>query len=443
MNFPHFKLLTVLFLGGVIFFAAANSAKAEILKPDGAGNWSAWTGVFGDIDDYPTADEDSSHNNVSIAGARQSYSLSNTTKTVGTIRNVKVWARARAMDTPDSIKFFLRIGGNNHDALTSSTVTTSYADYFYQWDTNPQTATTWAIADLNSLEAGFQLVGGTSEHRVTMMYAQVEYDSEINTAKYHVLQKLTPLYPADGPFNQQFGFYIADNLDEIKSAYLEIKGIAVPYNPLYLYVSVDDVAMDPATSPRVRTYTINAQGRVMPLKMIYDTTDYFKTFVSGPGNYGRYLNLKVSGDAIYVLNAKLIITYSWVKPPDIVGAYRAYGDLTSSTFDTGLIGGAAFNSILWKSSAADPKPAGTRVKLQIAASNTNNPAPSDFIGGSACDSSSWWEPENNAAAEIKCYSQLNNKRYFRYKIRLCSSNDCTTSGNATPQIDDIVVNFSP
>lgn len=452
MIFSHLKLLVVLFFGGVIFTIGANSAMAEILSPDGAGNWSEWqntggagAGVFGEVDDYPAPDDDTAHNKTGTALAKQSYSLSNTNKTTGTIRNIKIWMRAKSAGTADNIKVFFRIGGGSGTDYFSDSIamTTGYADYFYQWDTNPQTTTAWVISDLNSLEAGFRLEGGTSEHRVTMMYAQVEYDSEINTSKYHVTQKLAPIYSGQ-KINDEFSFYIADDLDEVKDAYIEIKGLAIPHNPLYIDVSVDESGGSfPIGSPRLKTYTIDATGRVMPIKLIYDATDYFKTFVTGPGNYGRYFNLKVTGDDVYVLNAKLIITYSWVNQPPVTGAYKPYGDLISSTFDTGSTGGAAYNSILWKSDTLQP--AGTRVKFQIAASN-NQAGPwnaSDFIGGSACDSNSWWEPENNVAQEIKCYSQLNNKRYFRYKIRLCSSNDCATSGSATPQIDDVVINFSP
>lgn len=463
MKFFRLKLFAVLFLGIVFYFVFVDSAKAEILWPDGAGNWSEWqntggagAGVFGELDDYPAPDDDTTYNKIGTALAKQSYSLLNTNKTTGTIRNIKIWMRAKSAGTADNIKVFFRIGGAGGTDYFSDPIamTTGYVDYYFQWNTNPQTTTAWTIGDLNSLEAGFRLEGGTSEHRVTMIYAQVEYDSEIKTSKYHVTQKLTPIN--DGQkINDEFNFYIADDLDEVKDAYIEIKGLSMPHNPLYIDVSVDESGGSfPIGSPRLKTYTIDATGRVMPIKLIYDATDYFKTFVTGPGNYSRYFNLKVTGDSVYVLNAKLILTYSWVKQPPVTGAYKPYGDLVSSTFDTGSTSGAAYNSILWKGEIAQP--VGTKVKFQLAVSGcqngaTNSPtcnsgawgSGSNFIGGSDCDSNNWWEPVRNEPTETKCYSQLNNKRYFRYKIRLCSSDDCATSGNATPQVDDVVINFSP
>lgn len=444
MRFSVKIILFGLFFGGVIFIVGINFAKAEILNSDGVGFHTAWQnnggggGTFDRVDDYPITDDDTTYNTTSTALAQQSYSLTNTNKTAGTIRNIKVWARARSAGTADSIKLFLRSGSTDY-LSTDIPVTTFWADYFYQWDTKG--GSSWSIFDLNSLEAGFQLVGGGQEHRVTMMYAQVEYSSEIKTVKYHVTQKLLPI-SSGSTINDQFSFYIADDLDEVKSAYIEIKGVALPINPLTLDVSVDDTgAPYPTGSPRLKTYTINASGRVTPFKFSYDTTNYFKTFVIGSNTYSRYFNLKVTGDSVYVLGAKLVITYTWVKPPVTTGGYKAFGILISSTFDTGQTSGAAYNSVIWKGL----KPVGTKVKLQIASSN-NQAGPwnsGDFVGGSACDSNNWWEPDADVAQEVKCYSQLNNKRYFRYKAKICSSSNCVDSGTETPRVDDIVVNFSP
>lgn len=441
MIFFYLKLFAILFFSGVIFIAGAGFAKAEILNPDGAGFYTAWqntggtgSGIFSEVNDYPVPNEDTAYNKTSTALAQQSYSLVNTNKTAGIIRNIKIWARAKAIGTADSIKLFLRIGGVDYFS-GAIPVTTSYVNYSYQWTINPVSSSNWVIADLNSLEAGFQLVGGGQEHRVTMMYAQVEYNGEINTAKYHVAQKILPI-TSGSTINEQFSFYIADDLDEVKSAYIEIKGLSLPINPLYLNVSVDDSgAPYPTGSPRLKTYTIDATGRITPIKFLYDATDYFKTFVTRPGNYQKYFNLKVTGDSVYVLGAKLIITYSWVKPPVTTGAYRQFGVLTSSTFDTGQTSGAAYNSIFWTGT----KPAGTKVKFQISAS-ANQAGPFNFIGGATCDVNSWWEPDSNVALEVKCYSQLNNKRYFRYKTRLESN---SPTYDQTPRVDDVVVNFSP
>jgi hypothetical protein len=64
------------------------------------------------------------------------------------------------------------------------------------------------------------------------------------------------------------------------------------------------------------------------------------------------------------------------------------------------------------------------------------------VGGSTCGSSDWYEAVPNTAIELNCFNDWNNKRYFKYKLRICAD-DCISGGTVTPQVDDVVVNFSP
>lgn len=452
--FPYFVFTGIFSL---LFIIPINFAKAEILIPDGAGFHNDWqnmggtgAGTFDEVNQFPESDEDTTYNKTAVELSNHSYSLTDTAKTQGAIRNIKIWGRAKGIGAPSSIKLFLRI--NNADYFSDPlAVNTDYNNYYYQWDTNPLNSSDWSVSDLNSLEAGFQLVGGGSEHRITQIYIQVEYAGEINTAKYHITQKLLPI--SNGSIiNDEFTFFIADDLDEVKSAYFEIKGVVLPINPLTIDISVDPNNSNPTSSPRLKTYTINASGRIIPFKLVYDATNYFKTFVNDSGEYARWFNLKTTGESIYILNAKLIITYSWIKPPTILGAYKTSGYLISSTFDTQVIDGAGFNSIMWNGSLNNGK-----VRLQLAASNCSNGATnppncddgivwgmgaSNYIGGNSCSNTDYYEPFSNSPAQLKCHSALNNKRYFRYKAVLCSNN-CVSAGANTPQINDVIVNYSP
>lgn len=133
----------------------------------------------------------------------------------------------------------------------------------------------------------------------------------------------------------------------------------------------------------------------------------------------------------------------------LISKYRPFGELISSTFNTGSTNGAAFNSIFWKGT----KPFGSRVKVQLATSDCLSGAidypnctigswgvESYYIGGPTCSTSDWWELEPDTAQEVRCFSQLNNKRYFRYKARL-ESNPPNYDG--APMVEDVVINFSP
>jgi hypothetical protein len=51
----------------------------------------------------------------------------------------------------------------------------------------------------------------------------------------------------------------------------------------------------------------------------------------------------------------------------------------------------------------------------------------------------YYEPASDTSAELKCFSSFNNKRYFRYKVTL----DSNIAQDATPQVDDVIINWSP
>ena len=119
--------------------------------------------------------------------------------------------------------------------------------------------------------------------------------------------------------------------------------------------------------------------------------------------------------------------------------YAPTGTVTSPTFDTSTINGATFNSIGWKGL----KPPNTHVRLQFATSNNGVAGPFNFIGGSTCTAADYYEPNPDNEADLKCFSSFNNRRYFQYKVILCSSNDCSTLGPQTPQVNDVMVNWSP
>lgn len=259
------------------------------------------------------------------------------------------------------------------------------------------------------------------------------------------MQKLVEV---NGTSDNDFSFAIADPIDEVRSAFIEIGGVAQPIANVNLDVKVDESASTPGAYDK--TYAINASGRPTSFKIIHDVTDYFKQFVNSSGSYTRYLHLKTNNN-IYLLHAKLVITYTYIIPPTVAGEYRAKAELTSSVFDTGSEG-AAYNSITWKGSQNAGK-----VRFQLATSECPNaetnppscttPGSWNFIGGENCDSSSWYDVNADAPtespAEIKCFSNHNNKRYFRYKIQLCSASNCLDSGNGHPEVQDVIISWSP
>ncbi len=117
---------------------------------------------------------------------------------------------------------------------------------------------------------------------------------------------------------------------------------------------------------------------------------------------------------------------SWAPQPGKIGA------LVSSIFDTGVVGGAQLNSVMWQGD----QPQSTRVKFQIASSN-NAAGPWNYLGPSGTSVDYYSPAGPNISAEL-ARSQHFNKRYFRYAVTL-ESNPAKTK---TPRVDDIIINWS-
>ena len=149
-----------------------------------------------------------------------------------------------------------------------------------------------------------------------------------------------------------------------------------------------------------------------------------------------------NGVVLYGAGVKLSESHRY-KPPTC-GGLPAYGDLSSSVFE-GSADGAGYNSVLWKGTLGSGSTG--KVLFQFAAA-TASTGPWTFVGpacvGGAGD---WFEPVTpDTPIELKvpesCVIPFDNKQFFRYKVRICSS-DCSANGTFTPTVDDVVVNWAP
>lgn len=112
------------------------------------------------------------------------------------------------------------------------------------------------------------------------------------------------------------------------------------------------------------------------------------------------------------------------------------GTLDSTTFDTGVSGGAQINSILWRGDA----PANTAVEFQLAVSSSSV-GPWVFQGPSGSSSYYPW-PDTTLTADQSIpvdFTLHNNARYFRYRIILVSN----PISSAAPRVDEVIINWSP
>ncbi len=111
------------------------------------------------------------------------------------------------------------------------------------------------------------------------------------------------------------------------------------------------------------------------------------------------------------------------------------GYLDSTTYDTGVAGGAELNSIVWQGPSL---PAGTAVRFQIAASSTPN-GPWNFIGPDGTGNGYYVGLGAPGSSIQLDYVLHNNQRYFRYRVILVSDQ----TQKLTPTVNSISVNWSP
>ncbi|MDD3488141.1 MAG: hypothetical protein PHH35_02200 [Candidatus Pacebacteria bacterium] len=106
-------------------------------------------------------------------------------------------------------------------------------------------------------------------------------------------------------------------------------------------------------------------------------------------------------------------------------------ELISSILDTGIEGGAGYNSLLWLGSFN----AGGNVKFQIAFSNSPS-GPWVYYGPSS--SEDWYQlnPNTGYTFPINDSASPQNKRYIRYKVHL------STTG-VSPKVEEVIINWCP
>lgn len=135
------------------------------------------------------------------------------------------------------------------------------------------------------------------------------------------------------------------------------------------------------------------------------------------------------------------VSVSNYKTQTSAGATPTNAEFTSNIFDIGTSSGL-FNTLTWKGS----QPAGTSVKFQIATATTASAltgAPSVVFAGST-----WFDVNPASASPVKLSKdavvgyvatgvEVENRRYIRYRVAL------STTVALSPQIDDIILNWSP
>ena len=226
--------------------------------------------------------------------------------------------------------------------------------------------------------------------------------------------------------------YIGDSLtgvsNPVKSAQVAVSGV---------YTSTADGSIDVQLGSDLQTFTMKNVSAPTPFEILYNATGTTDAITSA-GTYTYTLYVTPLGVTIYGLGAKLVETHRY-RPPTCGTGYAATGNLESSTFDTGIVSGSAYNSIMWAGQLGTNEIG--KVKLQLA-TDAEGDGPWTYYGAD-CNQGTFYTAASSTPMEIGCPAVHNNKRYFRYKVTICSANNCSDSGETTPQVDDVIVNWSP
>lgn len=277
---------------------------------------------------------------------------------------------------------------------------------------------------------------------LTYEYSSPETDL-IKTTKFFVEQKSDNIF--SGMENaKDFSIYISEKQPEIKSVFVEVSGNAKGGGAGTIEISVADQGL--GANYTVYNLDLSPISGKSKFTIFYNAiTNIVSSDFPGTKYYTLYF--KGTGFDTDLLRAKIIVTYKYSAAS---AGLPVSGYIISSTIDTQIVKGAAFNALMWQGNLN-----GGKTRLQIATSNCpggqldyplcstgswgdiNTP-----YTGPDCASATYYEPLPNEPAIINCPNLHNNKRYFRYKIMLCSSTDCVASGLSTPEVYDIIVNWS-
>ena len=178
--------------GGQVKLTSAGGT--ETLRPDAAGDEENINGVTGDgsgthytVVDEATPDGDTTYVEDNHPGYRKDlYNITDHSVGSGTINYITVYARCKATGAPTqaSLKIAIKAGQGTGAPDTDSesgpiTVTTSYASYSEQWNTNPKTSAAWTWDEIDALQIGVKVRRAANGvyTRCTQVYVVVNYDA--------------------------------------------------------------------------------------------------------------------------------------------------------------------------------------------------------------------------------------------------------------------------
>lgn len=132
--------------------------KVATLVKTGAGNYTAWTGTFADVDEAILDPSDVIYSGT--GGQRISFTLSDLSATADDLNVLGVYQVSYAKKGatgPQNLQHSLRISSTDYDS-SNLNPTSAYTRLVTEWLTNPATSAAWTAAAVNALEPGYESI---------------------------------------------------------------------------------------------------------------------------------------------------------------------------------------------------------------------------------------------------------------------------------------------
>ena len=141
------------------------------------------TGNHWDKVDEASSDDDSTYIYTPTTNYEEDlYNTANhTTQTAGgDIQYVEVFIVSRVSTSAEQVSAYVHIKTNGVEYNgTSENLTTSYASYSNQWNTNPQSGSPWTWSEIDDLQTGVGMrkAGAAIDSLCTQVYANINFDA--------------------------------------------------------------------------------------------------------------------------------------------------------------------------------------------------------------------------------------------------------------------------
>lgn len=145
--------------------------RADVIRPDGAGTYTQFTPSAGsnyeNVDDDPYPDDDTTYNDGSTPGNKDSYALSSLSVLGTTIHGVKSQITVRKTDAGSKNVKLLTRAGTTDELSDSISLSDSYTTSVIINEDNPDDSAAWEEADVNAMEVGLEIVTTTTTTMTT------------------------------------------------------------------------------------------------------------------------------------------------------------------------------------------------------------------------------------------------------------------------------------